>query len=205
MAHIWIRSGEGNWRHQRLDKNPFPFDSAMGGELGLPQPAASYWAEKEALHTHCEGPVQELAAASAQNAAGAMLRAVEIKGVEEWVLMSAPETRVRRNGAQVHLGLTLLRDRDDIQLYGSGVTGHFYFSTERLIEVEPAPAGLSSRCPRCKDPIAASSAAVRCGACGAWHHQREDRSCWTYTKRCAACHQQETSLGGQFHWSPAEL
>lgn len=136
---------------------------------------------------------------------GGLARLVESEGAQAWVVLSAPELPVRLNGTELLLGLSILRDRDEIMLEAAGGSKRFYFSAERQAAAEPAPPDLPCVCARCKTSITEGSLAVRCPACGAWHHQRDDRPCWTYAERCGGCQQQKTALTGQLQWSPADL
>jgi hypothetical protein len=125
---------------------------------------------------------------------------------ECWALLTSPEAHVHHNAQRVLLGLVVLADRDEIRVTDalSPQGRRFYFSAQSMARVEPAPAGLAS-CPRCKLPIDAQSPAIRCPRCRAWHHQRDDRPCWTYADRCASCHDQDTSPDGHLSWTPEEI
>ena len=136
----------------------------------------------------------------------AIRRLEQVQG-ECWVLINSPQSHVRHNGMAALLGLAVLADRDEIIVFDaiSPLGRRFYFSTQRLTRVEPAPVELSLACPRCKLEIVAQSPAVRCPRCHVWHHQLSDRQCWTYADRCAACQEQDTSLNGELNWTPEEL
>jgi hypothetical protein len=119
---------------------------------------------------------------------------------EGWLLLTAADRNVRVNGARV-LGLHRLRDRDEIRVPRGG---RFFFTTERLAQIEPFPgADREILCPRCKKPIEKGEPAVRCPTCDLWHHQGET-SCWTFADRCAGC-DHPTELPATFRWSPAGL
>lgn len=116
-----------------------------------------------------------------------------------WLL--APPGRVLVNGQPVWLGLRALRDRDEVLVPGSGSV---FFSTESLARVEEFPgAPKPVFCPRCRDKIEAGPA-VKCPACGVWHHQLTDRPCWTYSETCALC-PQPSALNAGYQWTPERL
>ena len=117
-----------------------------------------------------------------------------------WALLTDAAT-VRLNGLPVPLGLAVLDDRDEIRVADRGT----WFSTEVLPAVEPFPAStIRGYCPRCKQAIEAAALAVKCPACGLWHHASEDLPCWTYAPACAAC-PQPTALDAGFRWTPEDL
>jgi hypothetical protein len=120
--------------------------------------------------------------------------------VESWLLMSIGRGRVSLNGETVHR-IRVLSDRDEIRVAGRG---RAFFSAERLARIEPFP-GADKRvdCPRCKQPIAAGSAAVRCPnqSCGRWFHMDDEFPCWTYEGAPCIC-SQPTALDGGYRWSP---
>jgi hypothetical protein len=106
---------------------------------------------------------------------------------------------VRINGTLDAMGFRLLKDRDEVWVRG---LQPFYFSTERLPQVETFPGGAEPvHCPRCHDPILAGSPAVCCPECHTWHHQRPDRECWTYSDKCFFC-PQPTALSNHYRWQP---
>ena len=119
-----------------------------------------------------------------------------------WILITRPGATVRVNGVAAALGIVALADRDEIRAVDGSV---LFFSNETLARVEPLPASVvGGFCPRCKQRIAADEPAVRCPACGLWHHESEAMPCWTYGPHCAAC-SQETALDAGFRWTPEEL
>lgn len=121
-------------------------------------------------------------------------------GKEAWLLLAAPGQALV-NGQPVWLGLRVLRDRDEIQFTGGG---SLFFSTESLARVMDFPgAPKQVFCPRCRDRIEPGPA-VKCPACGVWHHQLGDRPCWTYAETCALC-PQPTALNAGFQWTPERL
>ena len=119
-----------------------------------------------------------------------------------WILITRREATVRVNGLAAALGIVALADRDEIHASDGSV---LFFSTETLARVEPLPASVvGGFCPRCKQHIAAAEPAVRCPACGLWHHESDAMPCWRYGPHCAAC-SQETALDAGFRWTPEEL
>lgn len=125
-------------------------------------------------------------------------------GVNEaaWMLFAASGARVLVNGLPVTIGIVVLSDRDEIRVSSEPP---LYFSTETLAEVAPFPeSGPRGFCPRCRQPIAPGSHAVRCPGCGLYHHASEDLSCWTYSAQCAGC-SHDTALDAGFRWTPEDL
>ncbi len=119
---------------------------------------------------------------------------------DTWVVLA--DAALRLNGAALPLGFAVLSDRDELQLPGRSPV---YFSTERLASVEPYPTtNAKGFCPRCKQGIDAGTSAVRCPACGLWHHASDTLPCWTYAPACAGC-PQDTALDTGFRWTPEEL
>ncbi len=211
-ADIWGHTKRSAWQCRPLEQSVFAFHRSAS----MVEAIASSHKENEVGVVHDEGPERELANTSSGGRTSCIVAPCErVDGVPQWVLLCGADAQVRHNGVEMLLGLALLRDRDEVVLqrdYLQGaddcrveVSNRFYFSTEQLAEVVAAPAGLSTKCPRCKMVLATGDLAVRCPSCGAWHHQREGRPCWTYTDRCAVCHRQETALDGQLPWTPAEL
>lgn len=131
----------------------------------------------------------------------------------QWAVMAPPGTSVRVNGQAVVAGLRVLSDRDEVVVAHPGREPlQAFFSTERLACVELFSGSEATlRCPRCKQPVVKDVPAVRCPACGAWHHQIPEgheghtaRKCWTYSDHCALC-PQPTALGSGFQWTPEGL
>jgi hypothetical protein len=120
-----------------------------------------------------------------------------------WMLLAPPDVSPRVNGVPVQLGIRALRDRDEIQLPGLPPT---FFSTEKLVSVEPYTGPVGGQCPRCTKAIDTGSAAVRCGACGTWYHQSEARACFTYGESpiCVSC-AHDAVVSGEFSWTPEEV
>jgi hypothetical protein len=116
-----------------------------------------------------------------------------------WILLGPPHVRV--NGAPLAAGLAVLRDRDELWIDGARI----FFSTETRATCVPCPAGdRAFRCPRCTTPIAAGSAAVACPRCGVWHHENDERRCWTYSAVCSSC-DHPTALDAPYRFDPAVL
>ena len=120
----------------------------------------------------------------------------------DWHLLAAPASGIAVNGLPLSAGLRVLADRDELQVPGSGT---LYFSTERLARIEPLPA-LSHEvpCPRCRQPIATGTPAVRCPGCEVWHHGVNEPSCWSYAPTCALC-EHSTAADAGFTWTPEGL
>jgi hypothetical protein len=116
-----------------------------------------------------------------------------------WVIVGPAAVAV--NGSRLDTGIRVLRDRDELR----AAAGRVFFSTESLAVVVPFPdTGRKTFCPRCKLEIAPGSPAVRCPACGVWHHQSEEFPCWTYAPRCALC-DHPSALDAGYRWVPEDL
>jgi len=119
-----------------------------------------------------------------------------------WVLLVSGDCPVTVNGAPVLTGIRVLADRDEIRIAGADPV---FFSTETLPVVEPFPGGPRTvYCPRCKLPIQPGTPAVRCPGCGVFHHQLDERPCYTYAPACAACGA-PAELSGGYRWVPEGL
>lgn len=119
-----------------------------------------------------------------------------------WVLLTTRSSRTRRNGRPLPIGISVLRDRDEIHLPEGGADGRLFFSTESLAAVrEFGPCERPITCARCSDPLDEGCASVRCPKCGAYHHQTEKLPCWTYAGTCAQC-DQPTDLESGYVWTP---
>ena len=177
MAHLWTFGETGDW---------------------TPQPLGS---ESLAIVDGRPVRVSDLARGAIARSPIA-IHPVSDSNCSDWILITGPETTVRVNGVAAALGIVALADRDEIRASDGSV---FFFSSETLARVEPLPSSVARGfCPRCKQHIPAGEAAVRCPACGLWHHQSEAMPCWTYGPHCAAC-SQETALDTGFRWTPEEL
>lgn len=188
MAHFWMQEPLGDWVI-------FPLD------------AAAY-----SLGSACESGIRPLTEGSDEGISDGLL-VVQSKPEqgpagserERWVLLSNNQRDVYVNGDRLHTGLRVLRDRDELRI---SADDRYFFSTERLAEVQNYPGGAdrSLFCPRCKQEVKENDVAVKCPLCGNWYHESEDTEllCWTYTEICATC-PQKTSLSGEFRWCPDEL
>ena len=180
MPQMWMQSDDGTWETRSLDG-----DLPLGAVAG------------ERVHAGAPGERSE----------GAWLVCQHPAHGAQWVLLAAPQARVLLNGSLLPLGISVLRDRDELALDvgQDGWLRPWFFATERLARVEPLPEGVAPNCPRCHDLLGPAQPAVCCPACGVWHHQLADRPCWTYGETCAACHQQPTDLNGTWLWTPDDL
>jgi hypothetical protein len=123
-----------------------------------------------------------------------------LAGSRGWALVARAGARLRVNGEPLLGDLRVLADRDQIRVGGETL----YFTTEDPARVEPfAGAERPLSCPRCRQALAPGTAAVRCPACGVWHHQSEELPCWTYAATCALC-PRATDLQAGLQWSPEE-
>jgi hypothetical protein len=174
MAHLWTDRGEGRWSPLTLI---------------------------DAVYTLAERPPVPLETPSHPTRGPRLIPSRGPEGVT-WAVMTKNPDAVLVGGRPLALGVAVLRDRDEIRVEGAGV---LFFSTEVLARVEPMPRhDRELRCGRCKLEIATGSSAVCCPGCGVWHHQRDDRLCWTYGDRCSAC-DRDTQLDAGFRWSPEDL
>lgn len=140
-------------------------------------------------------------------AGGSVPRAALVRGREgageEWLVMAGPDAPIRVGGSPVPTGLRVLDDKSEVGRPGRAPV---FLSTERQLRVEPFTGAERQReCPRCKQPIATGTPAVRCPdpSCGYWHHQTDDLPCWTYASTCACC-AQETTMNAGFSWAPED-
>ena len=119
-----------------------------------------------------------------------------------WVVLTKPGARVFVNGRPMLVGIHALEHKDEIRI---GDLGPIYFSAERLAQVEPVADTLGEVfCPRCSLGISPGSGAVRCPACGIWHHASDEYPCWTYGPTCALC-PQPSNLDVGFQWTPSGI
>jgi hypothetical protein len=199
LAHLWCWLEHGKWDYWQVN------GPVMLLERSVPA-AASSLQEEEAQTDWIDGPASELAALVGDaHDRNVVLLPVTASQHVEWALMATPAACVFRNGQPLATGLAMLSDRDEIVTRDTQATRRWYFSNQQLAHIAPAPRGQPT-CPRCKSGIKAGTPAVRCPACGVWHHQAlGDLECWSYMERCGACHKQDTHLDGQVRWSPVEL
>ncbi len=191
MAHLWIedRASAGTWAVVPLTGERVALTGVRGAPVAPAVAASAVPLERSPA----------LLAPASTDAADSC---------DRWVLLGDPLSRVCLNGLLLVTGIRVLRNKDEIQ---AGDGGPVYFSTERLPAVEVFAASVhSAKCPRCQQEIASGAAAVRCPACGIWHHQSEELPCWTgYVnedrgfKTCALC-DYIVSLypDAEFQWTP---
>ena len=175
MAHLWIKDEADQWSVMPLEQPAFTLTS--------------------------EGPrpIDDLSHARLTQGV-LLLRAVEADG--KWVLIASADAEVAINGMPLIAGLRVLVDKDEIHV---SKLDSYYFSAESLARVEEFPdAHKSLFCPRCKQELAGGVEAVRCPACGVWHHETDALNCWTYSDGCAMCGH-STEMNGTFRWTPEEL
>lgn len=186
MAMVWLQQADGWVRVPVAPSGGRGSDPAASLRGGLPRSAD-------------EGPRVPIAPALP------LVLPFEAEAGAAWALVVPPGLTVFRNGTPVTLQLTVLADRDELLVVdeATGAKQRFFFSTEAAPLIEPAPVALT--CPRCKDPLISGAPAVCCPTCRAWHHQTDERPCWTYSDFCAACQAQRTALDGRLSWTPEEL
>lgn len=177
MAVLWIRSAEREWRGIPLGVEPLRLPEDLGPVPG-------------------ERPGEE------SPRPAAVLAPARRLGRDDWVLIDPGEDRVRIDGLPLPGGIRVLSDREEILLDGGT---RLFYSTDSIPRIEPFPEGEKVlTCPRCTNRIEAGAAAVRCPACGVWHHQTEEFPCWLYAPNCAAC-SGATALDGVGRWTPEGL
>ena len=116
-----------------------------------------------------------------------------------WVLLGPATVRV--NGVALATGIAVLRDRDELLVDGA----RSYFSTEsRPVVVALPPGDRPLVCPRCTVAIEVATPAVACPRCGIWHHQTDERRCWTHGPTCTSC-DGATAFDGPLRFDPAVL
>ena len=118
-----------------------------------------------------------------------------------WAAIAPEGGQLLHNGVPVTAGLRVLLDRDSLALEGGETV---FFSTEEAARVEPFAGPAEKTCPRCRTDILPGKPAVKCPNCGAFHHEMEDRLCWTYSERCSLC-PQPTALDTGPQWTPEAL
>lgn len=177
MAHLWIREAESDWSILALAEDAYALDVVPPRALtARPAPAS--------------GPPR------------AMLVRCAAEEVEAWFVVAAGHGEIHVNGIPLALGVRALSDRDEIRFVG---TEPVFFSTETLASAVPFPGSTEPvNCPRCVLPVDAGNGAVRCPRCGVWHHENDERRCWTYARTCHVC-PQLTALDAGYFWTPEEL
>jgi hypothetical protein len=175
MARVFLRAPDLQWTDHALSSDTMDLGVLLAGALsGLPR--------------------------SRSAAAVSVLLVPFRAGVAvRWALLAGAGSRVRINGvALAGLGLRVLDHRDEVSLPG---VGSAFFSDEELAGTVPLPGSARPiRCGRCLDPIEPGTPAVACPSCRVWHHEREDRRCWTYDV-CSCC-RRPTKLGQGLQWAP---
>ena len=128
---------------------------------------------------------------------------VVLRGSREIALVAAPGARGLRVGGLPPLAVVVLDDRAEIA---------FGDETLYLTKASPSaverfePAGEPVSCSRCTRVLRAGDAVLRCGACGAVHHEGEraeggELACASYAAVCAACRR----AGQAVDWTPEGL
>lgn len=177
MAHLWVTTDANQWAVLPLEDEAFTLSTSP------PMPVRRPLDEGEVL-------------------SGVAL--VRTRGADAitWVLIAGTGSGVSVNGLPLATGIRVVSDRDEIRVPG---VSNVYFSTESLARVEAFPGSDQTLfCPRCKQEIEQWAAAVKCPACGVWHHQTEELNCWTYSEVCALC-AHATGLSAGFQWTPEGL
>ena len=118
-----------------------------------------------------------------------------------WILLPRHGRRLLHNGELVALGIRVLAHMDSLALEGGEAV---FLSTEERAHIEPFAGQRAITCARCRSPIRPGQPTVKCPGCGVFHHELEDRGCWSYTATCAVC-AQNTALDGELQWTPAAL
>jgi hypothetical protein len=180
MAHLWIPDDVKPWAVLLLEECTYDLDRTPPVKLPVERGARArtYWdRQRQTLLVPATAP-----------------------GARRWALLAGPHRRVWVNGSRLDLGLRLLDDRDHIRL-DSGRS--YYFSSETLAHLERyAGDGQAIQCPRCKQELLPGTPAVRCPGCGIWHHQTEDRPCWTHAPLCALCDRTTELEDARYQWVP---
>lgn len=126
---------------------------------------------------------------------GTLIRFTE-NGVPRAALITPPGAPLVLNGYP-QLGVTVLEDRDEISVAGERL---LFARHESPAETVFPAGGPEARCARCKAVVNPGDACVRCPACAAYHHEREDLRCWTYQPTCGC----SARLRAELTWHPAE-
>jgi hypothetical protein len=109
----------------------------------------------------------------------------------QWVLLAGHDANVRVNGSPMASVNRVLQDHDEI-LLGDAETDfwqRWFFSMAGNATVEPFPDSRAPACcAKCKRPILVGELAVRCPACGHWHHETGNgQCCWSLPGCCTRC------------------
>ena len=188
MAHFWIRDNAGEWTTAPLDDGPNVMSpDGLGVKLSTVAEVRTGFSD--------------------DTSANAVVVRRHRSAGDTWVLVAPSGTAVRINGWPLHLGLRVLRDRDELRI---GDAEPCFFSTERLAHVETmAETASAACCPRCRQPIAGGSPVVRCPRCGVFHHQTDELPCWGGYQgepfaTCGNC-DHPVAAEAEFQWTPANL
>ena len=175
MARIFLRARDLQWTDHALSADAVDLGVLLAGALSGPPRCRSAAAVSVLLVSF---------------RAGVAMR---------WALLAADGSGVRINGVSLAgLGLRVLDHRDEVSLPSVGCA---FFSDEELAAVVPLPGSARPiRCGRCLDPIEPGTPAVACPSCRVWHHERQDRGCWTYDA-CSCCRRPTKPYQG-LQWTP---
>ena len=116
-------------------------------------------------------------------------------GAPRAALVARAGTGLMLNGLPP-LAVSVLRHRDEIVLGGSRLVFSAFAATELAPFVADAP---GTRCARCKAVLVAGELVLRCGACGAPHHEHGELLCASYDVRCGGCDRRRDDVA----WTPA--
>ena len=192
MAHLWVEEHATAWVVIPLAGSTFELDELSRAARSGSASIAGTRSPANASIDSCDAEVPS----------GAELHRAPPLDSAAWHLIASPVSAIWVNGLPLLAGFRVMRDRDEIRL-ADGSSG--FFSTEALARVSPMPAtDRPMSCPRCRQRVEPESPAVSCPACGLWHHQLDDRPCWTYAPTCSLC-PQPTALDAGFQWTPTEL
>lgn len=180
MAHLWIPADDAAWAILELDARPYDLDRSP------PSPVSEEQLAPDDIPSRRRRQVWIVPAGD--RAGG------------RWALVAGPHRRVWVNGVWLDLGLRLLEDRDQIRLDNG--RSCYYSSEARARRTRYAGDGRAVQCPRCKQEITPGSIAVGCPHCGVWHHESEERPCWSDFPTCTHCGRQTTLEDAPFTWAP---
>jgi hypothetical protein len=183
MGYLWIQDAEG-FAALSLTEAVYSIDARTDGRGSL-----------------------SVSVGATPNRPAILMQTVVADSTNAWAILSSPD-EVEINGVPLPSGIRLLRDRDAIRFDGGRMA---FFSAEMAAQVEPFPGNEPVSCVRCYSPIDPGSDAVRCPACGVWHHQisgpegGRDWECWTRNETCAQCRKQSTDSEAGPTWTPEAL
>jgi hypothetical protein len=120
---------------------------------------------------------------------------------DSWAVLSSPRSPLRLNGSRLHLGLSVLVDRDELRIPDA----RLFYTDDCLARMETLSAHTAKGyCARCRQRFEEGQLAVCCPGCGLWHHATDVLPCWSYADTCAGC-DRRTSQDAGFRWTPEEL